>query len=165
VNLVLAFLVMKKTKANGKMSSVSDISKYNDAIKFGAGVAKQRLPTEYYERMDKFMAAYKNEHAGAKKDGNVDEREADPINASLFMLICKWAVKEMNIFDWVYSLLMWHMMDRSISRSFIALHNIKRGVSDSIQVKYHETKMDKSGEFVQTKNCYANPQTPFCVSI
>ena len=47
VNLVLAFLVTKKIKANGKMSSVSDISKYNDAIKWGAGVAEQRLPTEY----------------------------------------------------------------------------------------------------------------------
>ncbi len=68
VNLVLAFLVTKKTKANGKMSSVSDISKYNDTIKFGAGVAKQCLPTEYYKRMDKFMAANKKEHAGAKKD-------------------------------------------------------------------------------------------------
>jgi hypothetical protein len=32
VNLVLAFLVIEKTKANGKMSSVSDISKYNDTI-------------------------------------------------------------------------------------------------------------------------------------
>ncbi len=107
------------------------------------------------------MAAYKKEHAGAKKDGNANEREADPINASLFMLICKWAVKEMNVFIWVYPLLMWHMMAWSISISSIALHNIKRGVSDSIQFKYNETKMDKSGEFVQTKNCYANSQTPY----
>ncbi|KAL3765569.1 hypothetical protein ACHAW5_009743 [Stephanodiscus triporus] len=137
------------------------ISKYNDAIKWGAGVAEQRLPTEYYEKIDKFMAAYKKEHAGAKKEGNVDEREADPINASLFTLICKWAVEEMNIFVWIFSLLMWHMMARSISISSLALHNIKRGVSDSIQFKYDETKMDKSGEFVQTKNCYANPKTPY----
>ncbi len=89
VNLVLAFLVMKKTKARGKMSSVSDITKYNDAIKFGAGVAKQCLPTEYYERMDKFMAAYKKEHIGAKKDGNVGEREADPINAPAYLRLSK----------------------------------------------------------------------------
>ena len=78
------------------MSSVSDISKCNDAIKWGAGVAEQRLPTEYYEKIEKFVAAYKKEHAGAKKEGNVDEREADPINASLFTLICKWAVEEMK---------------------------------------------------------------------
>jgi hypothetical protein len=83
VNLVLTFLVMKKTKVNGKMSSISEISIYNNAIKFGAEVAKQRLPTEYYKKIDKFMAAYKKEHAGAKKDGNVNEREADPINANL----------------------------------------------------------------------------------
>ncbi len=100
--------------------------------------------------MDKFMAAYKKEHAGAKKDGNVNEREADPINASLFTLICKLAVKEMNVFVWVYSLLMWHMMARSFSISSISLHNIKWGVSNSIQFKYNETKMDKSGKFVQT---------------
>jgi hypothetical protein len=150
VNLVLAFLVMKKTKANGKKSLVYDISKYNIAIKFGAGVAKQHLPTEYHERMDKLMAAYKKEHTAAKKDGNVDEREADPINTSLFTLICKWAVKEMNVFVWVYSLLMWHMIAQSISISSMALHNIKWGVSNSIQFKYNETKMDKSGKFVQT---------------
>jgi hypothetical protein len=107
------------------------------------------------------VAAYKKEHAGAKKEGNVDEKEADPINASLFALICKWAVEQMNIFIWVFSLLMWHMMARSISISSISLHNIKRGVSDSIQFKYDETKMDKSGQLVQTKNCYANPQTPY----
>ena len=78
---------MKKTKADGKMSSVSDISKYNDAIEWGAGVAGQRLPTEYYKRIDKFMGEYKKEHAEAKKEGNMDEREADPINASLFTLM------------------------------------------------------------------------------
>jgi hypothetical protein len=58
---------------------------------------QNNVPTEYYEKIEKFMAAYKKEHAGAKKEGNVDEREADPINASLFTLICKWAVEEMNI--------------------------------------------------------------------
>jgi len=141
------------------MSSVSDISKYNDAIKWGARVAEQRLPTEYYEKIEKFVADYKKGHAGAKKEGNVDEREADPINASLFTLTCKCAVEEMNLFFWVFSLLMWHMMARSISISSIALHNIEQGVSDSIKFKYIETK--KSGEFVQTKNCYANPQMPY----
>ncbi len=80
-----------------KVSSVSDISKYNDALKWGAGVVKQRLPTEYYKKIVKFVAAYKKEHASAKKEGNVDEREADPINGNLFTLICKWAVEEMNI--------------------------------------------------------------------
>lgn len=55
---------------------------------------------------------------------------------------------------------MWHVMVRSISISSLALHNIKRGVYDSIQFKYDNTKTDQTGEFVRTKNCYANPQTP-----
>jgi hypothetical protein len=38
-----------------------------------------------------------------------------------------------------------------------ALYNLKRGISDSIVFKYDETKMDKTGEFVQEKNVYANP--------
>jgi hypothetical protein len=68
----------------------------------------------------------------------------------------------MNVFDWVFSLLlMWQMMAWSISISSIALHNMKRSVSNSIHFKYNETKVDKSGEFKQTKNCYANPQTAY----
>ena len=160
VKCVLAFLVTKKQKANGNLASVSDISKYHDAIKWGAQIANQHLPTAYYEEMDMFLIAYKKEHADAAKDGNVDSREADPINSSLFMLICQWALEDMNILVWVYSLLMWHNMARSISISTMALHNIKRGSSDSIEIKYDLSKADQSGEFVQTKNCYANPTSP-----
>jgi hypothetical protein len=76
------------------------------------------------------------------------------------MLICQWALGDMNIFVWVYSLLMWHNMARSISISTLGLHNIKRGSSDSIEIKYDLSKADQSGEFVQTKNCYANPASP-----
>ena len=46
----------------------------------------------------------------------------------------------------------------------IALHSIKKGISDSLTLKYDETKMDKTGEFVQEKNCYSNPQKPlYCI--
>ena len=71
VECVLAFLVTKKHKANGNLASVSDIKKYNDAIKWGAGIANERLPTAYYEQMDAFVKAYKKEFADAAKDGNV----------------------------------------------------------------------------------------------
>jgi hypothetical protein len=46
---------------------------------------------------------------------------------------------------------MWHLMARFINVDSIALHSIKRGISDSITFKYDETKMDKTGEFVQEK--------------
>ena len=39
----------------------------------------------------------------------------------------------------------------------LPFHNIKHGISDSIVFKYDETKMDKTGEFVQEKNVYSNP--------
>ena len=52
---------------------------------------------------------------------------------------------------------MWNLMSRSISVGQLSLHNIKSGNSDSIKLKYDETKADKTGEFVQEKNCYINP--------
>ena len=94
----------------------------------------------------------------------MDEREADAISSTLFKLILKWAVEEGNVFVWCFCLLMWHLMARSINVDSIALHCIKRGISDSITFKYDETKMDKTGEFVQEKNCYSNPHEPlYCV--
>jgi hypothetical protein len=37
------------------------------------------------------MSCYKKEYADQKKKGNVDEREADAINSSLFRLLLRWA--------------------------------------------------------------------------
>jgi hypothetical protein len=51
-------------------------------------------------------------------------------------------------------------MALSINVDSIALHSIKRGMSDSITFKYDETKMDKTGKFVQEKHCYSNPFRP-----
>ena len=67
---------------------------------------------------------------------------------------------------WCFALLMWHLMACSINVDCLSLHNLKRGISDSIVFKYDETKMDKTGEFVQEKNCYSNPlrgQEHFCL--
>ena len=99
-----------------------------------------------------------------KKKVNVDVREADATSSSLFKLFLRRAVDEGNVFVWCFSLLMGHLMACSINVNSIALHSIKRGISDSITFKYDETKMVKTGEFVQEKNCYANPYEPFyCV--
>ena len=108
VKLILAFFAMKKTKPNGKISSFSHICKYHDAILFGAEKVKERLPTEeYYEEMEKFLCAK------AKSEGNLDEREADPISWGLFRIILGWALSENKIFVWVFSLLQWGCMARS----------------------------------------------------
>ena len=110
--------------------------------------------------MEAYITSYQKEYKQAQKEGRTDEKEADPITSSLFHLICLWEVNAGNIYLWVFSLAMWHLMSRSISIDGLAFHNIKSGVSDSIKFKFDETKADNTGKFVQEKNCYANPINP-----
>ena len=105
-----------------------------------------------YSKVDTFMFCYKKEFVEAKKEGNTDEKEANVINNTLFELLLQLALQEGNLFVWCFALLMWHLMARSINVDCLSLHNIKRGVSDSIVFKYDEKKMDKTGKFVQEKN-------------
>jgi hypothetical protein len=158
---IKAFIADMKVKPNGKIYGYSHISKFYDAIKWGCDRTEALLSTFFYSEMDKYMASYKKDYAAAKKDGNVDENEADAISSALFQVLMKWAVEEGNVFVWCFALLMWNLMARSINVDCIALHSIKRGILDSITFKYDETKMDKTGEFVQEKHCYSNPYNPF----
>jgi len=165
VTLVKAFLVVKKKKRVTAervvvLSSVSDIKKYDDSIKWGSARTGQPLPSSYYRQIEAFIQAYKKEYKSAQKDGRTDEQEADPITASLFCYICNWAVMESNVFLWVYCLAMWNLMARSVSIDCLGFHHFKSGTSDSIKCRFDETKADKTGEFVQEKNCYANPHKP-----
>ena len=57
-------------------------------------MAGQMLSTEYYHEMDKFKALHKKEQAQAKKDGRVEENDAEPITCNLFRLMCQWAIFE-----------------------------------------------------------------------
>ena len=108
VTLVKAFLVVKKKKRQRDdgtviFTSVSDLKKYDDAIKWGSARAGQPpLPSSYYRQMEAFIQAYKKEHKSAQKERRIDEQEADPITASLFCHICSWAVAAGNVFLWVY---------------------------------------------------------------
>ena len=89
---------MEKSKAF-KMSE-----KCKDAILWGAKVARQCLPTSFYEEIDGHIASYKKVHTKAKKEGDVDEKEADPIPLTLYYSILKWAVEGNNIFVWFWTL-------------------------------------------------------------
>jgi hypothetical protein len=131
---ILSFLAeLKDKKDGGKFYGVSHMSKFYDAIKWGAGIANQRLSREFYTHMDSFYACYKKEWAEQKKRGNVNEREADTINSALFRLLLQWAIEEGNVFVLTFCLLMWHLIARSINIDSISLHSIKRGKSDSNQ--------------------------------
>ena len=72
VTMVKSFLSVKKkkrVKASGEsiLSSVSDIKKYDDTIKWGSQCAHQPLPSNYYREMDICIQAYKKEHKNAQK--------------------------------------------------------------------------------------------------
>ena len=136
--MVKSFLsVKKKKRVNAKgesiLSSVSDIKKYDDAIKWGSQRAHQPLPSNYYREMHVYVQAYKKEHKNAQKNGRTDEQEADPVTATLFGLICQWAIEAGNVFVWVFSLAMWNLMSRSINIDSLSFHHIKPGTSDAIK--------------------------------
>ena len=55
VKMVIAHCSNKKVKANGKLISPSDLSKYGDAIKWGATMAGEVLPTEFHVEFESFI--------------------------------------------------------------------------------------------------------------
>ena len=87
VQMVKAFLAEKKVKPNGKMSSHVHCRKYHDAILYGAQEAGESLPRLYYEEIEKYLSSFLKETVQAKKEGNLDEQEADPITWALFKCI------------------------------------------------------------------------------
>ena len=156
VKFVTAHMAVQKKKSDGKTSSFSSIRKINDAILFGAEQAGQRLPRNYFEEMDKFLISYKKETTVARKDGKLDEKECDPISWSLFKLILQWSLETEDVMVWVFSLLQWHCMARSINIGVLGFHNFRR-LEDAIVCKYDSTKKDPTGEKVNDKHIYDNP--------
>ena len=84
VLLFKAFLTTKINKANGKVCSYPQIRKYFDAVLYGAKESKELLPHDFYSDMDKFLKSFRKQTAKAKKNGELDESEADPIPWSLY---------------------------------------------------------------------------------
>jgi hypothetical protein len=159
VELIKAFLGQKKIKLNGKTSSFTQMRKYYDAILWGATSAKEQLPTSFYVEMDKWMNAYRKETKKAAKDGNLDESEADPVPFTLFRLWMTWSLESRNIYVWVFGLLQWNLMARSISVGTLAFHNFRPG-EDNIIVKYDNHKADQAGESLHDKHLFSNPFDP-----
>jgi hypothetical protein len=130
--------------------------KIHDAILFGAKTVKQILSSTYYSEMDSFLNSFKKETADARSHGNTDEKSADPISFSLFRMILTWAIERGNVFVWVWTILQWNLMARSISIDPLALHNI--GVSeDHFVIRHDSTKSDKEGDKIHNKAVYCNP--------
>jgi hypothetical protein len=77
VKYVLKLLMLTKKKENGKFLSFTYIRKYKDGILWAASMAGERLPTAFYEEIEKYLKGYKKELVQAWKDGNTDERATD----------------------------------------------------------------------------------------
>jgi hypothetical protein len=92
----------------------------------------------------------------AKKEGMLDEQEANPITWSLFQKILQWwALDRKNIYLWVFSILQWNCMACSINIGVLALHCFRVG-EDAIIVRYDKSMADQTGEKVSDKHVYDN---------
>jgi hypothetical protein len=116
--------------------------KIHDAVLFGARTVKQVLSSSYYSEIDSFLALFKKETADARSHGNVDEKKADPISFSLFRMILVWVIERANIFVWVWTILKWNLMARSISIDPLTLHNISIS-EDHFVIRHYSTKSEK----------------------
>jgi hypothetical protein len=167
VKYAKAFLGQKKKKENGKTCSFVNIRNYHDAILFGAEKAGVALTLSYQLEMKKFLASFKKETNQAKVMGNLDEENAEPILWTLFVQICLRALLHENVFVWVFFVLQWNCLGRSVLIDPLGFHNLRPG-PDSIIVEYDSSKAHQEGAKVTPKNCYANlfdPRVSFHLTI
>ena len=74
------------------------------------------------------------------------------------MQISKWVLMSGDIFMWVFGLLQWNCMGRSINIDALGLSNVALGNGqDSLIIKYYVNKADQVGAKTMPKNCFANP--------
>ena len=79
------------------------------------------------------MKLFKKETKKAAKVELLDEHEVDPISWTLFEQILNWAIKEGNIYVWVFSIYQWNCMAQSHNIGNLAYHNFKMG---GIQLRF-----------------------------
>ena len=98
VEMLQFFLVKTEYKADGKIKSINDIRKYKDAIIWGAKIAKECLPLEFYQMWDDYLGGFRKKFVDHKKKGDVEEKGSHPILKVIFKLILMWALMGSNIF-------------------------------------------------------------------
>ena len=111
--------------------------------------------------MKKFLASYKKEVAAQKKLGKVEEFDSDAFTFPLVRMLCSWFLKSGDVISWLFLLMQWNFMARSVNIDCIGFSNLKRG-SDSIIVKYDEKKSDKPYKIVLPSLSPIRPQPDKC---
>ena len=157
VKMIKAFISAHKYKPNSDIQyGYVHMRKYHNAIQFGAKRAGVALPQEYCFQMQHFLSSLKREKTNAKKEGKVEEKEADPITFSLYVNICQYAIEVGDLFLWAYTVCQWNCMARSINMDNLSFSQFSLGM-DSVIIEYFDNKADQAGEKTVPKNCYANP--------
>ena len=97
--IIMAFLsTVRKENENGtgKTRSYTHIRKFYDAILFGAREQGTSLPctktTDFHQTIDNYLKSFKKEAVVAKKKGEVEEIDADPMPFPLYVALCTWSV-------------------------------------------------------------------------
>ena len=167
VGVIMAFMTTIQTEnedGTGKTRSYSHIRKFHDAILWGANEQGTILSREYHQEMRDYLHSFDKLTTLAKRKGNTEEIDADPLQFELYKKLCTWTVDSSDVFSWVYIVLLWNCMGRSASVDALGLHNLKLGI-DSIVITYDDSKTDSTGKNVSPKNCYANSYVPQMSSI
>ena len=89
-----------KIRPGGKHYGFEHVRKYHDSILYCAKLAKVDLPRGYASEMKAFLKTLKKEKATAKREGQIDEQDADEIPWTLFEAICNWALASGNVMVW-----------------------------------------------------------------
>ena len=84
------------------------LRKYYDTILFGVNSARERLPSGHGQDMKINLDLFKSSKVRRKKDAELNENEADPINLTLYTIIYQWAISIADIFLWTFSILLWN---------------------------------------------------------
>ena len=114
--IIKAFMSTIQTEnedGTGKTRSFSHVRKFHDAILFGACEQRTILPHIYHQEMKKYINSFQKESIQAKRKGNTDEMDADPMQFELYSKLCAWTVDSGDMFAWVYLVILWNCMGRS----------------------------------------------------
>lgn len=159
IRAYLSTIRKERADGTGKTRSFSHVRKFYDAILFGAREQGSVLTQKFHQEIELYLKSFKKESIVAKRCGETEENDSDPMPLPLYTAICTWFVLESDIYSWTFLVLMWNCMARGASIDPLGLHNIKLG-TDSIIITYDDSKMDGTGERTHPKNCYANPTNP-----
>ena len=165
VNIVKAFMSGHKFKPGTQIQyGFIHMRKYHNAIQHGASRAGEPLPQAYVIEMPKFLQSLKKEKNQAKKDGRLDEKEADPISFAFYNALCQMALFTGDIFLWAYTVCQWNCMARSINIDGLSFGQFSLGM-DSTVIEFYDSKSFQTGEKTVPKNCYSNPfDMKICIS-